>query len=129
MTEHIDKKHIEVALKRKEEIEVRNSADSMIYNAEKTLKELGDKVSADEKSKIESEIDNVKNALNTNDSTKIKEATEKLTQAFYDISTKIYQQAGAGVQGDPTQNAGNSQNNGTKENVFDADYKVVDDDK
>jgi molecular chaperone DnaK len=123
--------------KRKEEIDIRNNADSMVYQSEKTIKELGDKLGSDDKAKIETEINNVKEALKGTDTEKIKKATEALTQAFYDISSKIYQQnpgaqggpnpgagfnggAGAGAQGDPNQG---------QDNVYDADYKVVDDDK
>ncbi len=119
--------------KRKEEIEIRNNADSMVYQSEKTLKELGDKLDASDKSKIEEEINNVKEALKGTDTEKIKAATEALTQSFYDISSKIYQQnpgaaggpnTGAGFDGANAQGAGQEQ-----DNVYDADYKVVDEDK
>ncbi len=127
--------------KRKEEIEIRNNADSMVYQSEKTIKDLGDKLSADDKSKIEAEINKVKEALKGTDNEAIKAATEALTQAFYDVSAKIYQQ-NPGAQGanpgagfnpgaagfDPGQQAdGNAA--GGQDNVYDADYKVVDDDK
>ena len=118
--------------KKKEEIEARNNAESLVYNSEKTLKELGDKVSGEEKAKVETEIDNVKKALEGTDVDKIKEATEKLTQAFYEVSEKLYKQANpnAGAQGaDPNQTAqdaeaSNASDNG---NVYDADYKVEED--
>ncbi len=116
--------------KKKEEIEARNNAESLVYNSEKTLKDIGDKVSQEEKAKVETEIDNVKKALEGTDIDKIKEATEKLTQAFYEISEKLYKQANpnAGAEGvDPsefTQNAENATNDG---NVYDADYKVEED--
>ncbi len=118
--------------KKKEEIEVRNNADSMVYQSEKTLKELGDKLGEDDKSKVEAEINKVKEALKGTDNDQIKSATEALTQAFYEISAKIYQQnpgAGAdpGAGFDP--NAGANPGQGTQDNVYDADYKVVDDDK
>ncbi|MFR8104566.1 MAG: molecular chaperone DnaK [Clostridia bacterium] len=119
--------------KKKEEIEARNNAESLVYNSEKTLKDLGDKISGEEKAKVETEIDNVKKALEGTDTDKIKEATEKLTTVFYQISEKLYSQAnpnaGANTGVDPnaaeTNNA-NTENNG---NVYDADYKVEDDDK
>lgn len=123
--------------KRKEEIDVRNNADSMVYQSEKTIKELGDKLGSDDKSKIETEINNVKEALKGTDTESIKKATEALTQAFYDISSKIYQQnpgaqggpnPGAGFNGDPGAGAQGDPNQG-QDNVYDADYKVVDDDK
>jgi molecular chaperone DnaK len=120
--------------RKKEEVETRNSADSMVYQSEKTLKDLGDKLSSEDKAKIEAEITKVKDALKGTDTEQIKKATETLTQAFYDISSKIYQQ-NPGAQGGPNpgagpgggQQAGN--NPGGQDNVYDADYKVVDDDK
>lgn len=127
--------------KRKEEIEVRNNADSMVYQSEKTIKDLGDKLSAEDKAKIETEINNVKEALKGTDTEKIKTTSETLTQAFYDISSKIYQQnpgaaggpnpgAGPGFEGGP--DFGGGANHGdqgpAQDNVYDADYKVVDED-
>ncbi len=120
--------------KKKEEVEVRNNADSMVYQSEKTLKDLGDKLGGEDKSKVEAEINKVKEALKGTDTEKIKAATETLTQAFYDISAKIYQQ-NPGAQGGPNPGAGfgggpgDGQNPGGQDNVYDADYKVVDDDK
>ncbi len=117
--------------KRKEEIDIRNNADSMVYQSEKTLKDLGDKLSSDDKSKVESEIGKVKEALKGSDIEGIKKATEALTQAFYDISAKIYQQ-NPGAQGagfNPQAGAAPNQDGNGDNNVYDADYKVVDDDK
>lgn len=120
--------------KKREEVETRNNADSMVYQSEKTLKDLGDKLGSEDKAKIEAEINKVKDALKGTDSEKIKKATETLTQAFYDISSKIYQQ-NPGAQGGPNPGAGfgggqdAGQNPGGQDNVYDADYKVVDDDK
>jgi molecular chaperone DnaK len=121
---------------RKEEIDTRNNADSLIYQSEKSIKDLGDKLSADDKSKIEAGINKVKDTLKGTDIEAIKKATEELQQAFYEISSKIYQQAG-GAQGGPgfDPNAagfGGQQGApgaGADDNVVDADYKVVDDDK
>jgi len=118
--------------KRKEETEIRNNADSMVYQSEKTLKDLGDKLGSDDKSRIESGINKVRDALKGTDTESIKKATEELTQAFYDVSAKIYQQnPGANPQGaqgfDP--GAGANPGAGGQDNVYDADYKVVDDDK
>ncbi|AEY66314.1 molecular chaperone DnaK [Clostridium sp. BNL1100] len=117
---------------RKEEIDVRNNADSLVYQSEKSLKDLGDKVSAEDKSKIESGVNKVKDALKGTDTEAIKKATEELQQSFYDISSKIYQQtqgaqadAGAAGFGGQQGAAGAAQD----DNVVDADYKVVDDDK
>lgn len=122
--------------KRKEEVEVRNNADSMVYQSEKTIKDLGDKLGSDDKSKIEGEINKVKEALKGSDTERIKSATEALTQAFYDISSKIYQQnpGAQEPQGGPNPGAGfgggqNPNQGAGQDNVYDADYKVVDDDK
>ena len=115
---------------RKEEVEVRNHADSMVYSTEKTLKELGDKLSADDKAKIEAEIVSVKKAMEGTDSAAIKTASDKLTEVSYDVFGKIYQQAqqnpGAGFNADAGANAGSAPHD---DNVVDADYEVVDDDK
>ncbi len=120
---------------KKEEIEVRNNADSMVYQTEKTMNELGDKLEANEKSDIETKLNAVKEALKGTDNTAIKNASEQLTQAFYQVSQKIYQQnpgaAGEGfnpqgAQGGPDMGAGNAE---SQDNVYDADYKVVDEDK
>ena len=119
--------HAEEDRKNKEAIEVRNNADSLVYNTEKTLKDLGDKVSGEEKAKVEAEIANVKKTLEGNNIEDIKAATDKLTQEFYKISEKLYSNAGAnagaaGAAG-AGQQAGNDANaNG--DNVVDADYKV-----
>ena len=116
--------HAEEDRKNKEAIEVRNNADSLVYNTEKTLKDLGDKVSGEEKAKVEAEIANVKKTLEGNNVEEIKAATDKLTQEFYKISEKLYSNAGAnaGTTG-AGQQAGNDANaNG--DNVVDADYKV-----
>ncbi|MCI9286376.1 MAG: molecular chaperone DnaK [Clostridia bacterium] len=116
--------------KKKEEIEARNNAESLVYNSEKTLKELGDKISGEEKAKVETEIENVKKVLEGTDVDKIKEATEKLTQAFYEVSEKLYKQANpnAGAEGfDPNAAAGADAQGTNDGNVYDADYKVEDD--
>lgn len=118
--------------KNKEAVEERNKADNMVFQTERTLKELGDKVSADDKSKIEAEIQAVKKALEGTDIDAIKAATEKLANVSYEAFGKVYQQqanaqgaqgAGAGPQGGE---AGGAQND---QKVYDADYEVVDDDK
>jgi len=113
---------------RKEEVEIRNHADSMVYSTEKTLKELGDKIDAADKSRIESEIENVKQALNGTDSAAIKAASDKLTEVSYDVFGKIYQQASqqqgsAGFDPGAQPNAGPAHD----DNVVDAEYEVVDD--
>ena len=108
--------------KKKEEIEVKNNAESLIYNSQKTLDELGDKISGEEKAKVETEIENVKKALETNSTDTIKEATEKLTTVFYEISEKLYKQNAA----QPGANTEEGETTGADGNVYDADYKVED---
>ena len=112
--------------KRKEEVETRNSAESMVFQSEKTLNELGDKISEAEKSEVQAEIEKVKEALKGTDTEAIKAASEALTQKFYQISEKLYQQANPnGAPGfDPSQA---QQGAPGAENVYDADYREVDD--
>ncbi len=102
--------------KRKEEIEVRNNAESLVYNCQKTIDELGDKISGEEKAKAETEIDNVKKALEGSDVEAIKSATEKLTTVFYSITEQLYKQTAA-QQPNPEQTTEeNAQNNNQDEN-------------
>ena len=116
--------------KLKEEVEVRNQADQMVYQSEKTLSEMGDKIPADDKAKVQGGIDKLKETLKGTDVAAIKAATEELTQAFYAVSEKLYAQAnpqGAqGAQGG-AQDAG-AAGAGQQGQYYDADYKVVDDD-
>lgn len=120
--------HAEEDKKRKEEIEVRNNAESLIYNSEKTMKDLGDKVSSEEKAKVETEIDSVKKTLEGSDIEAIKSATEKLTSVFYELTEKLYKTANpnAGVDPNTTANTEGTETNNDG-NVYDADYKVEDD--
>ncbi len=105
--------------KRKEAIEIRNNADQLVYQSEKTLSEIGDKVEQADKDAVQAEIDKVKEALKGTDNDQIKAATEALQQKFYEISTKLYQQANPqGAQ--PGADAG--QQPGGDENVYDADF-------
>ncbi len=115
--------------KKKEEIEVKNNAESLVYNSEKTLKELGDKITGEEKAKVETEIENVKKALETNETEKIKEATEKLTQSFYEVSEKLYRQANPNQEANANPEGQTEQQTAQDDNgtVYDADYKVEDD--
>ena len=108
--------------KKKEEIEVRNNAESLVYNSEKTLKELGDKVSGEEKAKVENEIANVKKALEGTDTENIKQATEKLTTAFYEISEKLYKQASAAQGASGAEGATGANGENPEGTVYDAEY-------
>ncbi len=112
--------------KRKEEIEVKNNAESLVYNSEKTLEELGDKISGEEKAKVETEIENTKKALETNNVETIKEATDKLTKVFYELSEKLYSQAGAANAAAGAGQAGGADTSAEGDNVVDADYEVED---
>jgi len=116
--------------KMKEDVETRNQADQMVYQSEKTLGEMGDKIPADDKSKVQAGIDKLKEALKGTDTAAIKSATEELTQAFYAVSEKLYQQAGPqqGQPGaDPNMGGQPGGNPGGQSQYYDADYKVVDD--
>ena len=123
--------------KRKEEIDTRNQADQMVYQSEKTIEEMKDKLDASEVSELEAEVNKVKEALKGTDTEAITNATESLTQAFYKVSEKMYQQTGAqGGQPGPDmgganfggqQPGGQSAGNGGNDDVVDADYTVVDD--
>ena len=117
--------------KRKEEVDARNQADQMVYQTEQTLSENGSKLDPADKSEVESKLAALKSALSGTDTAAIKSATEALTQAFYKISEKMYQAAGA-AQGNPgagyDPNAGAS-GAGSDQTYYDADYtEVVDDD-
>ncbi len=111
----------------KEKVEVRKQADQMVYQAEKTLNEVGDKVPESEKAPIKAGVEKLKETLKGEDTDAIKAATEELTQLFYKMSEKLYQQQAP--QGDPNmggQQPGGDPNGGQQ--YYDADYKVVDDD-
>ena len=127
--------------KRKEEVDVRNQGDQMVYQTEKTLSEMGDKIDAADKSEVDAALAKLKTALSGTDTESIKTATEELTQAFYKVSEKLYSQAG----GCGCENGGdcNCEENGRNPGdcgcdhdkkgaqdgqYYDADYEVVDDD-
>ena len=103
---------------KKEEVDTHNMADQTVYQTEKTLTDLGDKISAEEKSSIQSAVDHLKEVNKGNDVAAIKAATEEVQKAFYAVSEKLYQQANP--QGQP--GAGNASDDG----VVDADYETVD---
>ena len=113
--------------KAKEKVEVKNKAEGLVFQSEKALGEIGDKISAEEKATIQAEVDKVKDALKTEDTDKIKAATDELEKKFGEIATKLYQQAqpeGAPDMGaDPQQGAANDAN------TFDAEYTVDDENK
>ncbi|WP_102400147.1 molecular chaperone DnaK [Haloimpatiens massiliensis] len=115
---------------KKDLIEAKNNAEQVAYQTEKTLEELGDKVTDAEKSDIKAKVENLKKVKDTDDLEGIKKAQEELTTAFYAISSKMYEQQ-AGAQGaGPDMGGASAENANTKgsdDNVVDADYKVEDD--
>ena len=119
--------------KRKEEVDIRNQGDQMVYQTEKTLEEMGDKIPAGDKASVEGALGKLKETLKGTDTQAIKNATEELTKAFYAVSEKLYQQQGgqAGPGPDMGGNFGGGQPGGGNDgpDVVDADYEVVDDDK
>ncbi len=116
--------------KRKEAVDARNTGDQLVYQTEQALSELGDKISAGEKSEVEGKLSALKDALKGDDVAAIKSASDALQKAFYDISAKLYQQQ-AGQQGaaGPDASAAGGSSAGDGQDYYDADYEVVDDDK
>ncbi len=127
------KEHEEEDKKRKEKIEIRNNADALVHSTEKTLEELKDKFSKDDKKNIEDALKELREALTGDDIEKIKEKTEALTNVFQKASSTIYQQAAQQAQ---QQSAESSKEEETwqgkpsdDDKTIDADYKVKDDEK
>ena len=120
--------HAEEDRKNKEKVEVKNNADSLVYNSEKTLRDLGDKISADEKATVEAEIANVKKALEGDDIEAIKSAQEKLQQEFYKVSEKLYANVNPNNGANPgagAQDSSTASDAGTDGNTVNGtDYKV-----
>ena len=131
--------HAEEDRKARETAEARNTADNLAYQCEKQLSELGDKLSADQKKGVEDAIKDVREKLNGTDVDAIKNATEELQKRFQGISAELYKQAAAQKQSEhPSGEPGTSAQTGpagtgsapkTDDNVVDADFEVVDDDK
>jgi len=122
------KEHAAEDKKKKESIDIRNQADSLVFQTKKQMEEMKDKLTADSKSKLEAEIKKVEDAVATNNSDQIKAATDSLNKVWNEIASQLYQQAGqqqqsAGQQGADT----GEQPKDQKENVQDASYEVVDD--
>ena len=130
--------HAEEDTKRKEKVEIRNNGDSLAHAAQKTMDELKDKISEDDKKNIEDALKELREVLSGDDPDKIKEKTDKLSEALQKASTAIYQQAAAAQQAAQQQQAGSQQQSSTDESwsghpsddkTIDADYKVKDDKK
>ncbi|MBS4535564.1 molecular chaperone DnaK [Clostridium sp. D2Q-14] len=114
--------------KRKESIETRNNAESTVYQTEKVLKDMEGKISDDEKAKVEAKVEELKKALDSDNTEEIKTKTEELNNEFHTISQKMYEQAQqAGQQAG--QGGANNQQSQQDDNVVDADYEVVDDEE
>ncbi len=124
-------KHAEEDKKKKEEVEAKNNADHMIYQTEKLLKENGDKLQPSDKSEIESKMNALKSAVESNNTDSIKRATDDLQAAWSKASEALYKQAGAQQQAQPdagSQSSSGGESSGRKDDgVVDADYEVVDD--
>ncbi len=115
--------------KRREEVDLRNEADSMVYQTEKSLNEFGDKVTAEEKGQVQPKIDALKEALKGTDAEKIKSAKEELQTAFYAIAERVYKEQGAtanAAAGASVSGEGTSSSAGGDDNVVDVDYKDAD---
>ncbi|MCL2705015.1 MAG: molecular chaperone DnaK [Spirochaetaceae bacterium] len=135
--------HAEEDKKEKERVEVKNEADALLYSTEKSLKEYGDKISPEEKTKVETALNDLKSVINGTDSEDIKKKSEELKQASYKLAEEMYknaskstdhQGAGANTQDNPNSNSdqgfdNKQKNSGPGDNIEDADYEVVDDDK
>lgn len=117
--------------KRKEEVDARNNAEQLVFQSEKAMNELGDKISADEKSAVQAEIDKVKEALKGTDIEMIKMASDSLSKKFGEIAQKIYAQQAP--QGNPADGAGfdgqQAGGTGAQGDFVDADFTEVDEDK
>ena len=129
--------HGEEDKRKKELAEARNEADNMVYSVEKSLREFGDKVSEDERSKIQAEIDKTKKAIESDNAETIKSAVQELSTVSYKLAEEMYKkasaQSGAGGEGGPGEGAAGGQEEGAKpkpkEDVVDADFEEVDKDK
>ncbi|MBQ7790094.1 MAG: molecular chaperone DnaK [Bacilli bacterium] len=114
----------EADAKRKEETEIRNDAEQMVYATEKTIKDFGDKVKDDEKEKLEDLSKKVKDALEENDIDEIKKSSEELSNAVMEVSTRVYQENAAESQKEAENNSNDEDDdNDSKSNVKDADFE------
>ncbi|MBQ9737050.1 MAG: molecular chaperone DnaK [Clostridia bacterium] len=115
--------------KKKEAVDARNTADNIVYQTEKTLADLGDKITEDEKAGIQAEVDKLKELLKAEeiDVEAVKAQTEAVSKKFYEISSKLYADAQAQAQAQQAQGGAAGTENAADDNVVDADYKVVDD--
>jgi molecular chaperone DnaK len=120
--------------KKKEAIDARNQADSLVFQTKKQMNEMSDKLTQDQKTKLEAEIKNVEEAIASNDTNRIKSATEGLNKVWNDLASQLYQQSGPSQQqgAGPQQSPGGEESSGKaggKDEAQDASYEVVDDEK
>ena len=131
------KEHAADDKKKKETVEIKNQADNLVFQTKKQIEEMKDKMPGDVKARLETEVKKVEDALATNDTDKIKSASDNLTKVWNEVAQQLYQQQGApGEQSAPNadsgQTAGNQEESKTQsgdKEVQDASYEVVDDEK
>lgn len=125
------KEHAAEDKKKRESVDVRNQADSLVFQTKKQLDELKDKIKPDDKSRLEAEIKKVEDAVDSNNVDQIKTATDELNKTWSEIASQLYSQTGVPGQGDPQggQEQASGKTDDGKENVQDASYEVVDDEK
>ncbi len=123
------KEHAAEDKQKKESVEVRNQADSLVFQTKKQIEELKEKVPADVKSRLESEMKKVEDAMATNNTEQIKSATESLSKVWNEVAAQLYSQAGQQGQPAPDQQSEHKEATDEKGDVQDASYEVVDDDK
>ena len=124
--------------KKKEEVEIKNQADTLVYSTEKSLKEFGDKVSGEEKENIQKKLDELKEALKGKDTARTKKATEELNSASHKLAEEIYKQSAAKQQKteenkqgpEDKKSEGQAKDKNKKDDdIIDAEYKAEDDNK
>ncbi|MGH7543298.1 MAG: Hsp70 family protein, partial [Gemmatimonadota bacterium] len=116
--------------KRREKVEIRNQADALGYQVEKGLKDLGEKIPADEKARVEGSLGRIREALKQDDETELKSALEELRGRWNEAASKAYQAAEAGGAGEPGAAGAEAPAGGpAEEDVIEADYEVVDEEK
>ena len=125
------KEHAAEDKQKKEAVEVRNQADSLVFQTKKQIDELKDKIPSDVKSRLEAEIKKVEDAISTNNTDQIKSATESLNKVWSEVASQLYSQSGQQAPPDPGQQhqQGEQKSEAPKDDVQDASYEVVDDDK
>jgi molecular chaperone DnaK len=117
--------HAEEDRKRKEKIEVKNEADAAIYNAEKTIRDLGSKITESDRSRVEAAISELKEAIKLDEVSNIKEKSSKLTQVLYEVSSKVYSQENVNTSKESSNQNQSSSSGSSDDNVVDAEYEEV----